>query len=170
MGNNASASNMMGDDGRDRDIPGAEPFVESKKIVAKPIEKAVENFYTLKEELGAGAFSTVYAGEKKDTGEMVAIKQVAKKNVPSAEDVQALLEEVGILQEIHHPHVMRIYGFYVDKKNYNLVTEMVVGGELFDRIVERKHYNEKIARDLVKIFLETLDFLHSNNIVHRDLK
>jgi serine/threonine protein kinase len=169
MGNNPSSGDMSGD--ASRELPeGTEPFVEATKKTAKPIEKAVETFYTLKEELGAGAFSTVYAGEKKDTGEIVAIKQVAKKNVPSAEDVQALLEEVGILQEIHHPHVMRIYGFYVDKKNYNLVTEKVVGGELFDRIVERKHYNEKIARDLVKIFLETLDFLHSNYIVHRDLK
>jgi serine/threonine protein kinase len=65
---------------------------------------------------------------------------------------------------------MRLYGFFEDAKFYSLVTELVIGGELFDRIVARKHYNELIARDLVKIFLETLDFLHSNGIVHRDLK
>ena len=81
--------------------------------------------------------------------------------------MQALLEEVAILQEIHHPHVMRLFAFYEDPKFYSLVTEMVSGGELFDRIVEKKHYNEAIARDLVKIFLETLNFLHSNGIVHR---
>ena len=65
---------------------------------------------------------------------------------------------------------MRLEGFYEDAKYYNLVTELIVGGELFDRIVERKHYDECHARDLVKTFLETLHFLHANNIAHRDLK
>jgi hypothetical protein len=46
----------------------------------------------------------------------------------------------------------------------------VLGGELFDRVVELQHYNEEIGRDLVATFLGTLDFLHSNGIVHRDLK
>ena len=100
----------------------------------------------------------------------MAVKHVSKKDVPSQEDVDSLLEEVAILQQIHHPHVMKLFGFYEDAKYYSLVTEIVDGGELFDRIVEKKHYNESIARDLVKIFLETLDFLHSNGIVHRDLK
>jgi len=64
---------------------------------------------------------------------------------------------------------MRLFAFYEDSRYYSLVTEMVSGGELFDRIVEKKHYNEAIARDLVKIFLETLHFLHSNGIVHRGM-
>jgi serine/threonine protein kinase len=46
----------------------------------------------------------------------------------------------------------------------------VVGGELFDRVVALQHYSEHEARDLVVILLRTLDFLHSNGIVHRDLK
>ena len=87
----------------------------------------------------------------------------------SQEDIDALLEEVAILQAIHHPHVMHLLAFYDDSKYYSLVTEIVDGGELFDRIVEKQHYNEHIAREFVKIFLMTLDFLHSNGIVHRGL-
>jgi serine/threonine protein kinase len=41
---------------------------------------------------------------------------------------------------------------------------------LFDRIVSKVHYNEKQARDLVKIFLETISYIHDLGIVHRDLK
>ena len=85
----------------------------------------------------------------------------------SQEDIDALLEEVAILQAIHHPHVMHLLAFYDDSKYFSLVTEIVDGGELFDRIVEKQHYNEHIAREFVKIFLVTLDFLHSNGIVHR---
>jgi serine/threonine protein kinase len=106
----------------------------------------------------------------KDGGEKyedVAIKRVSKQACKSEDDIQGLLDEVTILQKIHHPHVMRLHCFFEDAKFYSLVTELVVGGELFDRIVQKNHYNEKVARDLVRIFLETLDFLHSNGIVHR---
>lgn len=47
---------------------------------------------------------------------------------------------------------------------------MVEGGELFDRIVSKTHYTEKEARDLVKLFLVTMNYMHKNGIVHRDLK
>jgi serine/threonine protein kinase len=50
------------------------------------------------------------------------------------------------------------------------VTELVAGGELFDRIVAKTHYTEKEARDLVKMFLETMAYMHGNGVVHRDLK
>jgi len=47
---------------------------------------------------------------------------------------------------------------------------LVEGGELFDRIVSKTHYTEKEARDLVKLFLVTMNYMHKNGIVHRDLK
>jgi serine/threonine protein kinase len=50
------------------------------------------------------------------------------------------------------------------------VTELVAGGELFDRIVAKTHYTEKEARDLVKMFLETMMYMHEAGVVHRDLK
>jgi serine/threonine protein kinase len=46
----------------------------------------------------------------------------------------------------------------------------VAGGELFDRIVAKAHYTEKEARDLIKIMLETMAYMHKMGIVHRDLK
>lgn len=50
------------------------------------------------------------------------------------------------------------------------MTELVAGGELFDRIVAKTHYTEKEARDLVKTFLETMAYMHEAGVVHRDLK
>ena len=48
--------------------------------------------------------------------------------------------------------------------------ELVTGGELFDRIVEKGSYTERDASDLVNQILSAVDYLHSLNIVHRDLK
>merc|ERR1712071_420659 len=47
---------------------------------------------------------------------------------------------------------------------------MGMGGELFDRIVQKAFYNEKEARDVCKILLEALAYCHSKKVAHRDLK
>ena len=46
----------------------------------------------------------------------------------------------------------------------------VTGGELFDRIVDKGSYTEKDASDLVRQILEAVDYLHSIDVCHRDLK
>lgn len=46
----------------------------------------------------------------------------------------------------------------------------VTGGELFDRIVEKGSYTEKDASYLIKQILEAVDYMHSQGVVHRDLK
>ena len=51
-----------------------------------------------------------------------------------------------------------------------LVLELVSGGELFDRIVERERYSEKDAAEVIRTILESLRYLHNKGIVHRDLK
>lgn len=150
--------------------PEEEGYVDTTAPHGVPIAGDVCEFYVMGEQLGSGAYSSVFRGTHKETNEEFAIKRVSKSKMKSQSDIRSLFEEVGILQEIHHPHVMRLFEFYEDARSYNLVTEMVVGGELFDRIVERKHYNELIASRLVKTLLQTLDFLHSHGIVHRDLK
>jgi calcium/calmodulin-dependent protein kinase I len=57
-----------------------------------------------------------------------------------------------------------------EPEKFYVVMEYLDGGELFDRIVKKTFYNEKEARDLVKILLQALKYLHDRSIVHRDLK
>ena len=46
----------------------------------------------------------------------------------------------------------------------------MIGGELFDKIVQKKFYNENEARSVVKTLVEAVGYCHSLNIAHRDLK
>ena len=64
----------------------------------------------------------------------------------------------------------RLYEVFEEGQEFYIVTELVQGGELFDRIVSKSHYSEKECRDLVKVLLTTLEYMHGNNVVHRDLK
>lgn len=64
----------------------------------------------------------------------------------------------------------RLYETFEEGSDFYIVTELVEGGELFDRIVSKSHYNERAARDLVKLMLETIDYVHKSGYVHRDLK
>ena len=70
----------------------------------------------------------------------------------------------------HFSIFSRLFETFDEGTDFFIVTELVEGGELFDRIVSKTHYTEKEARDLVKLFLETMNYMHKNGIVHRDLK
>lgn len=127
------------------------------------------DYYELGEKLGAGAFATVKNGKDKRNDKLYAIKIFEKSNLSSM-DTQALSDEISVLKLLDHDHIIRLYSVYDEPKNIFLVTELVVGGELFDRIIEKSHYTEKEARDACKILLGALAFCHSNDIAHRDLK
>lgn len=132
--------------------------------------KRFEELYRLKGVLGTGAFSTVRMGyHRSNKDKTYAVKCVNRKKL-TAEDEAALLDEVAILKEMKHMHIIRLYDFFKESSTYYLVMEEMDGGELFDRIVAKAYYNEKEARDTCMIILEAVGYMHENNVAHRDLK
>ncbi|KAF1317761.1 Camk/camk1 protein kinase, partial [Globisporangium splendens] len=129
----------------------------------------VTNYYTLGKVIGSGSYSVVREGVHKHSKEKFAIKCI-KRSELTEEDDEAIMTEVAILQQMHHPNIMTLREFFVEPEYYYLVTEFVSGGELFDRIVEKTFYTEKEARDLVKILLSAIKYCHDKDVVHRDLK
>jgi serine/threonine protein kinase len=126
-------------------------------------------------ELGTGAFSRVMLASKRTPGTdapgaKVAVKCITKTTELKSEDEASLREEVAVLKFVDHPNIIKLYNFYEEKKMFYMVIELMEGGELFERIVKKTFYNEKEARDLIRILLDALAYLHHRNIVHRDLK
>jgi len=125
--------------------------------------------YVFGKTLGEGAFSVVKEGKHKATDLNYAVKVVTKSKL-SREDEVALKDEIMILKTLKNKYIIRLYDDFDEPKYYFLVTEMMKGGELFDRIVAKTYYNEKEARDVCRILFEALEYCHSRNIAHRDLK
>ena len=93
-------------------------------------------FPTINIQLGEGAFAVVKRATHKQTNESVAIKIVNRSSLNR--DIEAALkDEIMILNELCHDHIMRLDDVVVTINHYYLVAEYLEGGELFDRIVEK---------------------------------
>ncbi|XP_007945784.1 calcium/calmodulin-dependent protein kinase type IV [Orycteropus afer afer] len=126
---------------------------------------ALSEFFEVESELGRGATSIVYRCKQKGTQKPYALK-VLKKTV----DKKIVRTEIGVLLRLSHPNIIKLKEIFETPTEISLVLELVTGGELFDRIVEKGYYSERDAADAVKQILEAVAYLHENGIVHRDLK
>jgi len=128
-----------------------------------------EKAYETKAELGRGAFSIVYLTTQKATGQQYAVKVINKKDL--GKDYEKNLKmEVDILKKVNHPNIIALKELFDTPDKLYLVMELVTGGELFDKIVEKGSYTEAEASQLVRKIVSAVDYLHSIDIVHRDLK
>ncbi|XP_066192152.1 calcium/calmodulin-dependent protein kinase type IV-like [Sylvia atricapilla] len=128
-------------------------------------EAALEDFYVVGPELGRGATSVVFSCQEKGTGAPYAAK-ILKKTI----DKKIVRTEIGVLLRLSHPNIIKLKEIFETPSEIALVLELVTGGELFDRIVERGFYSERDAAHVVKQILEAVSYLHENGVVHRDLK
>lgn len=142
------------------------PKKDGKDVDKQP---SLEDKYYLKELLGTGAFSVVRVAESKERpGMMYAVKIIDKKALKGKED--SLENEIKVLRRLKHPNIVQLLETFEDKSKVYLIMELVTGGELFDRIVEKGSYTEKDAADLIRQVLEAVDYMHEQGVVHRDLK
>ncbi|XP_017599305.1 PREDICTED: calcium/calmodulin-dependent protein kinase type IV [Corvus brachyrhynchos] len=114
---------------------------------------------------GRGATSVVFSCQEKGTGAPYAAK-ILKKTI----DKKIVRTEIGVLLRLSHPNIIKLKEIFETPSEIALVLELVTGGELFDRIVERGFYSERDAAHVVKQILEAVSYLHENGVVHRDLK
>ena len=117
--------------------------------------------------LGEGHYGKVRRAMNKLTQERVAIKSIPKARVRNLENLR---REVNILQDLHHPNVIRFIDVYEDALAVHLVMELCTGGELFDRIASEKSFSEAKASMITRQIFEAVAYLHGKGIVHRDLK
>ena len=120
-------------------------------------------------QLGEGAFSKVKEATERKNKQVYAVKIVDKRNL-TPDDAKGLQQEISILQEIDHPNIIKLHDIFTEPLKIYLVTEIMSGGELFDRIVLKEFYNEMEARDVCYTLFNALEYCHKKSVAHRDLK
>uniref|UniRef100_A0A8C2HZ94 Ribosomal protein S6 kinase n=1 Tax=Cyprinus carpio TaxID=7962 RepID=A0A8C2HZ94_CYPCA len=120
--------------------------------------------YTLKEDIGMGSFSVCKRCIHKATNTEYAVKMIDKANTDPSEEIEILLR-YG-----QHPNIITLKDVYDNGKQMYLVTELMRGGELLDRILKQKFFSEREASAVLHTITKTVEYLHSQGVVHRDLK
>ncbi|RRT78048.1 hypothetical protein B296_00001151 [Ensete ventricosum] len=131
----------------------------------------VRDHYRVGKKLGQGQFGTTYLCVDKASGKEYACKSIPKRKLLCREDYEDVWREIQIMHHLsEHPNVVRIKGTYEDPLFVHLVMELCAGGELFDRIIQKGHYSERKAAQLIKTIVGVVEGCHSLGVMHRDLK
>ncbi|EKU20333.1 serine threonine-protein kinase dclk3 [Nannochloropsis gaditana CCMP526] len=78
--------------------------------------------------------------------------------------------EVAVLKALDHPNIIRLEDVFETEHRIYMVMELMRGGELFDRVVERGSLSEEEASEVVRALASAIAYMHSMGIIHRDLK
>jgi len=142
-----------------------------------PSEPFLDHFKKLKQLGEAGQFGVTHRCEKLKDKSRFAVKLLNKNRfyrIPHKfreRYLRAMHDEIDILTTLSHDNIIKLHSVYEDKATLYIVMEECVGGELFQRIVEKGQYTERDAAKVVKQLLSALHYMHSeNNVVHCDLK
>uniref|UniRef100_A0A674BWX3 Mitogen-activated protein kinase kinase kinase 22 n=2 Tax=Salmo trutta TaxID=8032 RepID=A0A674BWX3_SALTR len=124
--------------------------------------------------LGRGAFGEVYLCYDADTGRELAAKQVPfdPDCQETSKEVNALECEVQLLKNLHHERIVQYYGSSRDleKRKLTIFVEFMPGGSIKDQLKAYGALTEKVTRRYTRQILQGVFYLHSNMIVHRDIK
>ncbi|KAJ5079249.1 sterile20-like kinase isoform b-related [Anaeramoeba ignava] len=114
-------------------------------------------------QLGYGGFSTVWKAQVKSTNEIVAVKKV------SNEYTQKAALEISVLRRCKHKNIIKYFHTFSKDGEIWIIMEYCAGGSLAD-LIKKKSLNEKQIAYISREVLEGIEFLHSLNIIHRDIK
>ena len=104
--------------------------------------------YEVGAQLGSGAFGEVRRCVHKVNRQVRAVKAIKKARLEESEK-ELLFAEIEVLKELDHPNIIKVFEVYEDEKRFYIVTELVKGGELFDKISEMRKFDENIAAEII---------------------
>ena len=139
----------------------------SNRLFINEIKEIPKKKYITQKLLGVGTYGQVFLVQNKYTKEYFAMKEIPKTSEDLLSDNE-IMDEITILKNLDHPDIVRITEFYNTDSSYFIISEYCKYGELFEQI--KYEFSETQIAVMFRQILSGIAYLHSNNIIHRDLK
>ncbi|XP_018324914.1 serine/threonine-protein kinase PAK mbt [Agrilus planipennis] len=160
----SSASSTTSNKQHHEQILTHEQFRAALQMVVSPKDprETLEQFM----KIGEGSTGTVCIARDRNTGRQVAVK---KMDLRKQQRRELLFNEVVIMRDYHHPNIVEMYDSYLVNDELWVVMEFLEGGALTDIVTHSRMDEEQIAT-VCKQCLKALAYLHSQGVIHRDIK
>ncbi|XP_078083114.1 serine/threonine-protein kinase TAO3 isoform X2 [Mustelus asterias] len=121
-------------------------------------------------EIGHGSFGAVYFARNARTSEVVAVKKMSYSGKQITEKWQDIIKEVKFLRQLKHPNTIEYKGCYLKEHTAWMVMEYCLGSTSDLLEVHKKPLQEVEIAAITHGALQGLAYLHSHNLIHRDIK
>ncbi|KAF4135994.1 Protein kinase domain [Phytophthora infestans] len=123
--------------------------------------------------IGEGTFGKVYKGLNIATGELFALKEIEIHSRPNDDQVtqmQKLGEEISLMNNLSHKHIVRYKGSYRSENHFYIFMEYVPGGSIASMLKQFDAFSEDLIRIFTRQIVQGVAYLHEMGIIHRDIK
>ena len=107
---------------------------------------------------------------KKNTGRLYAMKILKKSKIIREKKTKPIISERQVLEQIDHPFLVKMHWAFQSKEELYFVMDICTGGEIFFHLSNFKRFPEELAKFYFCEILLGIEYLHSKDIVYRDIK
>ncbi|GLI75682.1 cAMP-dependent protein kinase catalytic subunit [Penicillium ochrochloron] len=126
--------------------------------------------FLLQRTLGTGSFGRVHLVQSKHNHRFYAMKVLKKAQVVKMKQIEHTNDERRMLNRVRHPFLVTLWGTWQDSRNLYMVMDFVEGGELFSLLRKSQRFPNPVAKFYAAEVTLALEYLHSHQIIYRDLK
>ena len=130
----------------------------------------IEEDYVVIKDIDSGRFGAVKLCQDLKNLQQFALKQIEKSTLTHPKYINQLFNEISLLRKLDHKNIIKLFRVYEDSDHVYLILEYVASGNLLQKVVKDKKFRNEDIQLFCKTLFEALHYIHSQGVIHRDLK